>query len=146
MIVPAGAARAFLAKQPVGLLRDRLGGEWERASVPDTLERLGVRTLGELASLPAAAVADRFGEPGLRALRLANGATEALRPRPYPEPLAERLELPEGCSGGQLERGLELLIDRVLASPGTERAHAEAAAAGRAPVGRRQLGHRDRVA
>ena len=118
VIVPAGAARAFLAKQPVGLLRDRLGGEWERASVPDTLERLGVRTLGELASLPAAAVADRFGEPGLRALRLANGATEALRPRPRPEPLAERLELPEGCSGGQLERGLELLIDRVLASPG----------------------------
>jgi protein ImuB len=117
VIVPAGAARTFLAAQPVGLLRDRLGGEWERASVPDTLERLGVRTLGELASLPPAAVADRFGEPGLRALRLAQGVEDPLRPRVRPEPLVERLELPEGCSGGQLERGLMLLIDRVLASP-----------------------------
>ena len=67
MIVPAGAARAFLASRPVGVLRERLEGDWERAGLPDTLERLGVETLGELAALPAAAVADRFGEPGLRA-------------------------------------------------------------------------------
>jgi protein ImuB len=118
VIVPAGAARTFLAAQPVGLLRGRLGGDWERASVPDTLERVGVRTLGELASLPDAAVADRFGEPGLRALRMARGSDGPLRPRPRPEPLAERLELPEGCSGTQLERALRLLVDRLLAHPG----------------------------
>ncbi len=118
VIVPAGAARAFLAAQPVGVLRERLGDEWERASVPDTLERLGVRTLGELASLPAAAVADRFGEPGLRALRMAGGDEEPLRPRARPEPLAEGLELPEGCSGTQLERALGLLADRLLACSG----------------------------
>ena len=116
VIVPAGAARTFCASQPVGILRDRLGGEWERASVPDTLERLGVRTLGELASLPASAVADRFGQPGLRALRLAEGVEDPLRPRTRPEAIAGRLELPEVCSGGQLEQGLVLLIDRVLAS------------------------------
>jgi protein ImuB len=118
VIVPAGAARTFLAAQPIGLLRGRLPGDWERASVPDTLERVGVRTLGELASLPDAAVADRFGEPGLRALRMARGSDGALRPRPRPERLAERLELPEGCSGTQLERALRLLVDRLLAHPG----------------------------
>lgn len=118
VIVPAGAARTFLAAQPIGLLRGRLPGDWERASVPDTLERVGVRTLGELSSLPDAAVADRFGEPGLRALRMARGSDGALRPRPRPEPLAERLELPEGCLGSQLERALRLLIDRLLAHPG----------------------------
>ncbi|MGI9019085.1 MAG: hypothetical protein ACR2G3_00030 [Solirubrobacterales bacterium] len=116
VIVPAGAARAFCASQPVGLLRERLSDEWQRASVPDTLERLGIATLGELASLPAAAIADRFGEPGLRAQRLAAGTEDPLRPRERPEPLAERIELPEGCSGGQLERALLLLIDKVLAA------------------------------
>jgi len=118
VIVPAGAVRPFLAAQPVGLLRDRLPGDWERASVPDTLERVGVRTLGELASLPDAAVADRFGEPGLRALRMARGEEVGLRPRPRLEPLVERLELPEGCLGTQLERALRLLVDRLLAHPG----------------------------
>jgi protein ImuB len=117
VIVPAGAARAFLASRPVGALRGRIDDEWERASVPDTLERLGVRTLGELAQLPAAAVADRFGEPGLRALRIATGSETPLRPRVRPEPLAERLELPEGCSGQQLEQALGLLVDRILAAP-----------------------------
>ncbi len=118
VIVPAGAARTFCASQPVGILRERLGGEWDRASVPDTLERLGVRTLGELAALPPPAVADRFGEAGLRALRLAEGIEGPLRPRTRPEVISERLDLSEGCSGGQLERGLVLLIDRVLAARG----------------------------
>jgi protein ImuB len=115
VIVPAGAARPFLAAQPVGLLRNRLRGDWERASLPDTLERLGVATLGELAALPDAAVADRFGEPGLRATRMARGSEGLLRPRAPRAPLAERLELPEGCSGEQLERALSLLVDRLLA-------------------------------
>lgn len=93
------------------------GRDWERANVPDTLERLGVRTLGELAELPAEAIADRFGEPGLRALRLACGIDEPLRPRRPSEPLVERLGLPEAASGQQLERTLELLVERLLAHP-----------------------------
>jgi protein ImuB len=117
VIVPAGAGRAFLAPQSVGLLRDRLGDEWERANVLDTLERLGVRTLGELAALPDPAVADRFGEPGLRALRMARGEEEGLQPRARHVEIAERIELPEACSGPQLERALTLLIDRLLALP-----------------------------
>jgi protein ImuB len=117
VIVPAGAGRPFLASQPVGLLRERLSDEWDRVNLPDTLERLGVRTLGELAALPEAAVADRFGDPGLRALRMARGEEESLRPRRRHEELGERLELTEGYSGPQLERALGLLIDRLLANP-----------------------------
>ena len=76
-----------------------------------------MRTLGELAALPAAAVADRFGEPGLRALRIARGADEPLRPRRPHAELASELVLPEAASGPQLERALELLVERLLAHP-----------------------------
>ena len=117
VIVPEAMTRAFLAPQPVGLLRDRLPDEWERADLPEKLERLGVDTLGQLAALPDAAIGDRFGEAGLRALRMARGAGEPLRPRQAPEELVERLELPEAISGQQLERALTLLVDRLLARP-----------------------------
>jgi protein ImuB len=117
VIVPAGMARGFLASLPVGLLRERLLDEWERADVPEKLERLGVETLGQLVALPEAAIADRFGESGLRALRMARGDDEPLRPRRPHEDLVERLELPEAASGVQLERALELLIDRLLSCP-----------------------------
>jgi protein ImuB len=76
-----------------------------------------VGTLGQLAALPKAAVADRFGDPGLRALRMAWGIEESLRPRHAHEELVERLELPDAVSGPQLERVLALLVDRLLAHP-----------------------------
>ena len=100
MIVPAGMTRSFLASLPVGLLRERLPDEWERADVPEKLERLGVESLGQLAALPEGALADRFGEAGLRALRMARGDDEPLRPRSPHEELVQRLELPEAASGG----------------------------------------------
>ena len=55
------------------------------------------------------------GRPGCIAHELANGGDGALRPRPASEFLRESLELPEAASGIQLERGLGLLIDRLLA-------------------------------
>src|SRR5207248_651326 len=79
--IPAGAVRAFLAPLPVGLLRARVA---ELAELPQTLERLGIRTLGELAALPAPAVAERFGHPGLLALDLAQGRDSRLEPRRPP--------------------------------------------------------------
>ncbi|MFL5886037.1 MAG: hypothetical protein ACJ77M_13290 [Thermoleophilaceae bacterium] len=112
--VPAGAVRAFLAPLPVGLLRARVA---ELAELPQTLERLGIRTLGELAALPAPAVAERFGHPGLLALDLALGRDTRLEPRRPPEPVLERLSLPEAASGPQLERALEMLVARVLSRP-----------------------------
>ena len=104
-------ARDYLAPLPVALLRARPA----LADLPDALERLGVKTLGELAVLPPAAVADRFGRAGLLAHQLACGGDAPLRPRPAAEFLRESLELPEAASGTQLERGLGLLIDRLLA-------------------------------
>ena len=104
-------ARAYLAPLPVSLLRARAA----LADLPEALERLGVRTLGELAELPAAALADRFGKAGLLAYELVNGGDSALSPRPAREYLREVLELPEAASGMQLQRALDLLIDRLLA-------------------------------
>jgi protein ImuB len=114
-IVPDGAAVEFLDPMPVSLLCGRLGGDEEADDLPNELERLGISTLGRLAGLPRDAVADRFGRLGLRALRLARGDDEPLRPRPVREAIAVELELPEAVSGQQLERSLELLISRLLA-------------------------------
>jgi protein ImuB len=112
-IVPAGAVRAYLAPLPVGLLRPRPGLE----EIPELLERLGIRTLGELAAMPPSAISERFGHPGLLARDLAQGRDTPLEPRRPSEPVVERLELPEAASGPQLERALELLVARVLSRP-----------------------------
>jgi protein ImuB len=110
-VVPDSAVREFLAPLPVGLLRTRP----ELDALPEVLERLGLRSLGELAALPARAVAERFGHPGLLALDLARGRDIPLEPRRPPEPVEERIDLPEAASGPQLERALDLLIARLLA-------------------------------
>lgn len=64
-IVPPGDSTAFLASLPVS----RLGDE----QLTTLLPRLGVRTLGQFAALPSAAVVDRFGQSGLRLQVLAAG-------------------------------------------------------------------------
>jgi protein ImuB len=110
-VIEESAVRDFLAPLPVALLRTRP----ELDALPEVLERLGVRTLGEIAALPARAVAERFGHPGLLALDLACGSDLPLVPRRPPEPVSERLDLPDATSGQQLERALELLVARVLA-------------------------------
>ena len=126
-IVPPGAERAFLAPLPVSLLIDHVevddrprdgGREAEHvAGMIVELERLGIRTLGELAALPSGAVADRFGAVGLRAHDLAGGVDRPLRPRPPREEVSESLELPEAASGSQLAHALSLLVGRLLAHP-----------------------------
>jgi protein ImuB len=110
VVVPARSTRAFLAPMPVSLLRSRPGLDW----TCDVLEQLGIRTLGELTDLPAPAVAERFGHPGLLALDLAQGRDTPLDPRRPPEPVVEQIALPEAASGPQLERALELLVARLL--------------------------------
>ena len=71
----------FLVALPVALLRARPA----LAELPEALERLGIATLGELAALSPAALADRFGTAGLHAHELASGGDGALRPRPASE-------------------------------------------------------------
>lgn len=70
LLVPPGAAAAFLAPYPLRVL--------EHPQLAEILDRLGVRTLGAFAALPAADVANRFGPAGVGAHRLARG----LDPRP----------------------------------------------------------------
>ena len=114
-IAPDSPARlaAYLAPLPVSLLNARP----EVAMLPEALERFGIATLGELAKLTRAHLADRFGAAGPLARDLARGKDTPLRPRVPSERLQEVLELPEAASGPQLERGLGMLIDRVLARP-----------------------------
>jgi protein ImuB len=117
VVVPAAMTRSFLAPLPVGILRERLDDQWGRVDLPEKLERLGVESLGQLAALPDAAIADRFGRLGLVALRMAQGSEEPLRPRRVHESLVEGLELGEAISGPRLERVLALLTARLLANP-----------------------------
>jgi protein ImuB len=117
-IVPPPAAGDFLAGLPVSALAGRLElPPREAGSLVETMRRLGIETLRDLAALSPARIADRFGPPGLEALRLARGEEPPLRPRRPYEELAEEVELPEGAAGAQLEQALKLLVDRLLAAP-----------------------------
>jgi len=74
-IVAAGeaATREFLAPLPVAFLRDVAGVS---ADFVGLLHRLGLHTLGQLATLPAADVLARFGQPGAFAHRIAGGGDD----------------------------------------------------------------------
>ncbi|WP_018657801.1 DNA polymerase Y family protein [Actinomadura flavalba] len=80
VIVPPGGTAPFLAPYPLAVL--------ERPELAGLLARLGVRTLGDFAALPAGHVAGRFGADGARAHRLARGEE--------PRPVAP------GAAGGDL--------------------------------------------
>lgn len=112
------AATEWPQPTPVAALRVRLGvPEREAGELIEALERLGIDSLRKLARLSPDQVADRFGPLGLRALGLCRGEEDLLRPRPQQEQLSEEIELPEGTAGRQLDRALELLVDRLLALP-----------------------------
>ncbi|MER3390194.1 MAG: DNA polymerase Y family protein [Microcella sp.] len=85
-IVPRDAVAAFLAPFPVTTLGD--------PDLATLLGRLGLRTLGDFAALPAEAVRDRFGAAGAHRHALA-GAADAtpLVPRTPPPDLERVLEL-----------------------------------------------------
>jgi len=85
-VIAPGATPAFLAPFPIDAL--------DRPELVDVVRRLGLRTLGEFAALPADDVLARFGNDGALAHRLARGLDErplATRP-PSPE-LAVETEL-----------------------------------------------------
>ena len=70
VVVPPGGTAAFLAPRAVTVLG--------APDLADLLVRLGIRTLGEFAAVPAAEAGNRFGVAGLAAHRIARG----LDPRP----------------------------------------------------------------
>jgi protein ImuB len=90
LVVPPGAAPAFLAPLPVDLLL--------AAGLPDelvdVLRRLGLRTLGAVAGIGEGDAAGRFGADGVVAARLAAGLDERPpRTEAPPADLAARIEL-----------------------------------------------------
>jgi protein ImuB len=104
-------ARRWLAGRPVSLL----GFREQTAALLTSLERLGVLTLGELLKLGRPALADRFGEAGALAHRLAAGEDSPLRPRRPSERLEESMEVGDASSGAALKRVLGVLVSRLLA-------------------------------
>jgi len=110
-VVPPGQAAAFLARLPVSELGDR--------ALAGLLRRLGLRTLGDFAALPAGEVAARFGAAGEAAHRLARGRDarpvtarppdpdlSAARQFGPPEPLAEPVVFAAKALAGQMHAGL----------------------------------------
>jgi protein ImuB len=110
-ILEDGYALRHLAAQPTSLLALRP----ETRALVEPLTRLGVRTLGELRKLGRDALADRFGDEGVTAHRLASGEDEPPRPRVVEERLVETMEVGDAGSGEMLERVLGVLVDRLLA-------------------------------
>jgi protein ImuB len=112
LVVDDGQANRFLAPLPLELLPldERRRGE---------LRELGVRQVGELASLPAAAVGERLGADGRRAWGIARGERgKRVRARRPAAELAELLEFPEAIGNElTLRRALSILLDRLLARP-----------------------------
>jgi protein ImuB len=110
-VVREESIRRYLSSQPVSMLRFRM----ETEALVEPLQRLGVETLGALAALGRDAVADRFGDPGVLAWRLARGQDTPLLTARSEDRLEESLELGESSSGPALERILGVLVDRLLA-------------------------------
>jgi protein ImuB len=120
-VVSPGREAAFLARLPVALLEPS-----EEAAL--TLERWGVRAIGELASLPLDGLGLRLGKDGARLARVARGeAGEPLAPRPEPIVFEEGVDLEWPVENVEallfaLKRLLENLVARLACrSLGTDR-------------------------
>ncbi len=86
-VVPLGEEAAFLAPLPLERLAPELG-------VSATLERWGVRSIGDFAKLPAAEVASRLGRAGQELHATARGLDpQPLMPRPVPPCFREGMSL-----------------------------------------------------
>lgn len=83
-LVPCGGSQDFLA--PLGIDELDQPGDTERAELVDLLRRLGIRRLGEFATLPPGDVATRFGTAALLAHRAAAGRQERPPDRRTPPP------------------------------------------------------------
>jgi len=83
------------------------------------LEALGLRTLGELAALPAAKIAARFGPPGRHAWDLAHGRdTEPVRSRQREPSVTEWMDLPAPATSREtLLLALGQLVERAFRRP-----------------------------
>ncbi|MDH3496550.1 MAG: DNA polymerase Y family protein [Gemmatimonadota bacterium] len=112
-VIVADATRAsFLHAQPLAALP--LHRDNHRR-----LLQLGLRTLGDLAALPEAAVTAQFGREGRAAWRLAAGACdEPVVSRPRPQPILATLDYPSPVADrGMLAHTMGVLIEHALRDP-----------------------------
>jgi nucleotidyltransferase/DNA polymerase involved in DNA repair len=112
VVVPLGEERNFLAPQPIAVLP--LDTDTHRR-----LRRLGIRTLGALATLPEAAITAQFGAVGRRLWQLAAGqVVEPVQGRVEPEPIAAALSFFSPVGERELlVHALDQLIARALKHP-----------------------------
>jgi protein ImuB len=112
MVVSDEQAPSFLAPHPLTLLPLETDRRRE-------LQDLGVRTVGGLAALPDASVAERLGVDGRRAHGLARGGSKRrVRGRRQPAEIVETLAFPEAVGNElTLRRAFGALLDQVLARP-----------------------------
>lgn len=119
LVVERGGTVAFLAPWPVSVLAASIDASYaagDGGALVDLFARLGLRTLGDYAALPEAAVAARFGPPGLLAHRLARGEPgfEPLA-REVPPELVETMELdPPATRVDEAAFAAKALADRLL--------------------------------
>jgi|GEM_PF-966948 len=114
LVVPPGGIADFLGDLPLATLPLAMG-------VRRALERLGIRTLGRFASLPANAVIARYGAAARHAHRLASGHDDEPL-RPPPPPLAARVAIAFEWEETDLDRLTFIL--RSLAGQLVARLHA----------------------
>lgn len=86
VIVPAGGSADYLAELPIEALDDGVEGR----ELVGLLRRLGLQVLGDLAGLPAADVATRFGAIGARVHRLLRADAPSLPATRTPPPELSR--------------------------------------------------------
>ena len=114
LVVPPGGIAGFLGDLPLATLPLAMG-------VRRALERLGIRTLGRFAALPANAVIARYGAAARHAHRLASGHDDEPL-RPPPAPLAARVAIAFEWEETDLDRLTFIL--RSLAGQLVARLHA----------------------
>ena len=114
-VVPAGGECGFLAALPLTCL----GPE---PALLATLERWGVRRLGDLARLPIAEVGNRLGPAGAALVRAARGEdARPLAPEPPGAPIEETVDLDYGIDALEpLLFVLRGLVERAVARVGLE--------------------------
>jgi DNA polymerase-4 len=109
LVVSDGEKEAFLGALPVDLLPlSPLATGW--------LGRLGLRTIGQLATLPVDGLVGQLGAEGFLAYRLAHGIDEnPVTPRPRPAVLEETLEFeqPVDSIAGMVE-AFGMLLDCLI--------------------------------
>ncbi|WP_345522754.1 DNA polymerase Y family protein [Nocardioides conyzicola] len=112
-VIAPGESVAFLRELPVDVIEDSVEGR-EAISL---LKRLGLRSLGDLADLPAAAVRDRFGSKVAWVHRVVGGAgATPLTTRTPPPELARHVDFEPPLDNAEtISFSVRQTADRVVA-------------------------------